>query len=349
MRLAGAFLFVVLTALPVLADEPKPADSKPEVTKRKVPFRVVTVLPETRQVLMFDKNTGGYVVAEVGMTLEGYRVDEIDDDEVTLLSENGNQIILAAPAKDLPPPPTAAATTAPAKPAAKSAAPKSEAPGVAKSETVDPYADGKPADAPVDPYADPEPPAAAGEGGVRVASANPADPYSDPTVAAFADAVGLTPSTNVRSADADAKTPDAKTPDAKTPDAKTPDAKTPDGAALAAAATGSSKPAGKAPPASSSVIARAELDAALADFSKLAGSFHAAFTAEGLRFDAINEGTLLAKAGLKKGDVVTAVDNQPLRSLDDAANLYARAGSVRNTTITVLRAGKPVSLRVTIQ
>ena len=334
MRLAGAFLFVVLTALPVLADEPKPADSKPEVTKRKVPFRVVTVLPETRQVLMFDKNTGGYVVAEVGMTLEGYRVDEIDDDEVTLLSENGNQIILAAPAKDLPPPPTAAATTAPAKPAAKSAAPKSEAPGVAKSETVDPYADGKPADAPVDPYADPEPPAAAGEGGVRVASANPADPYSDPTVAAFADAVGLTPSTNVRSADADAKTPDAKTPD---------------GAALAAAATGSSKPAGKAPPASSSVIARAELDAALADFSKLAGSFHAAFTAEGLRFDAINEGTLLAKAGLKKGDVVTAVDNQPLRSLDDAANLYARAGSVRNTTITVLRAGKPVSLRVTIQ
>lgn len=314
MRLAAALLFVALTATSALADEAKPADSKPEVTKKKVPFRVVTILPETRQVLMFDKNTGGYVVAEVGQTLEGYRVDEIDEDEVTLIAESGTQVILAGPSTKTPPAPTKAA---PATPAA-------EAP-------LDPYADGKAAEAPVDPYSDGVPaeaPKAPGEGGVRVATATggvreatPDNPYPDP-VAAFADAVGIDP-----------PAPEAKA---------TPDVKTPEVAA---------SPAKPAPttPAGAVTIPRAELDAALADFGALAGSFRAQFTAEGLRFDAINDGTILAKAGLKTGDVVTAVDKQPLRSLDDAANLYARAGTVRNTTISVLRAGKPVSLRVTFQ
>src|SRR5687767_12495043 len=100
MRLVSAVLFVALTGSFALAEEAKPADPKPEVTKKKVPYRVVKVLPETGQVLLFDKNKGGHVVAEVGQQLDGFTVDEIDDDEVTLISETGTSVILTSP----PPP-----------------------------------------------------------------------------------------------------------------------------------------------------------------------------------------------------------------------------------------------------
>src|SRR6266496_2863613 len=97
MRLVSALLFVALTGSAVLADEAKPADPKPEVTKKKVPYRVVKMLPESRQVLLFDKHHGTHVVAEVGQTLDGYSVQDIDDDEVTLVADNGVEVILTAP------------------------------------------------------------------------------------------------------------------------------------------------------------------------------------------------------------------------------------------------------------
>jgi len=93
----SAVLFVALTGSVVLADDAKPADPKPEVTKRKVPLRVVKMLPETHQVLLLDKIKGSHVVAEVGQNIDGYIVDEIDDDEVTLVSETGSEVILTAP------------------------------------------------------------------------------------------------------------------------------------------------------------------------------------------------------------------------------------------------------------
>ncbi|HEU4613851.1 MAG TPA: PDZ domain-containing protein, partial [Kofleriaceae bacterium] len=96
-------------------------------------------------------------------------------------------------------------------------------------------------------------------------------------------------------------------------------------------------------------LARGELDAALADFSTLAASFRATFTPAGLRFDTLRDGTLLTRIGLRKGDVITSIDGQPLRSLDDAANLYARASSLRAATIQVTRAGQPITLRVAIR
>jgi hypothetical protein len=344
MRLVSALLFVAFTGSAVLAEEAKPADPKPEVTKKKVPFRVVKMLPETGQVLLYDRHKGSHVVAEVGQALEGYTIDEIDEDEVTLISETGASVILTAP-----PPPRFR----------RGAAKKAPAP-------VDPYAAPGEADAtstagaaiaPVDPYADPEAPKAAGEGGVRVASAadpstatlpswaddetQPAprsasaapivdarpgelsDPYGNPGIAAFAEAVGATP-------------PPAK-PANKQPSASA------DGASLAATATGTALAPG------TTSLARAELDAALADFGKLAGTFRAAFTADGLRFESIQTGSLLAKIGLRKGDVITAVDGQPLRSIDDAAELYARSAAIKNLSVQVTRSGKPTTLRVAIQ
>lgn len=314
MRFLSAVLFVALTGSVGLAEdiaptseEAKPAEAKPEPRRSKVPLRVVKMLPETRQVLLLDKNKGTHVVAEVGQDVDGYLVDDIGDDEVTLVAANGTEVILAAP-----------------EPTWRRGAAERKAATSTSTKAAEP--------APVDPYAEPAAPVTPGEDGVRVARAE----EMDPGIAAFVAAVeGVTN-----------ELPAAPSPKPTTPaDAKSADT----GSSLAAIATGMPAPATVASGPTTATIKRTEIDAALADFSTTASSFSAAFTKQGLRFDAVTQGSLLARAGLAKGDVVTSVDGQPMRSLDDAANLYARLPTARGTSLQLLRAGKPVTLRVTIQ
>ena len=97
------------------------------------------------------------------------------------------------------------------------------------------------------------------------------------------------------------------------------------------------------------VLPRPEVAAALSNFGKLASSVRGSFTPAGVRLDNIAPGSLFAKAGLRAGDLITAVDNQPLHSIDDAADLYARAAGARSLTIQLTRAGKPLTLHILIQ
>jgi serine protease Do len=96
-------------------------------------------------------------------------------------------------------------------------------------------------------------------------------------------------------------------------------------------------------------VSRGEVDGALAEFSRLTAAIRGSFSAAGVVVEQVAEGSLFQRAGLRAGDVVAAVDGIALRSLDDAANLYARASSARTITATVLRGGKSVTLRVAIQ
>ncbi len=96
-------------------------------------------------------------------------------------------------------------------------------------------------------------------------------------------------------------------------------------------------------------LTRAELSHALADFEGLSSGLRAAFTPVGVRVESVVAHSLFARAGLRAGDVITGVDGQPLRTLDDAAELYVRASSARNIWISVVRGGKPASLHVTIK
>ena len=57
---------------------------------------------------------------------------------------------------------------------------------------------------------------------------------------------------------------------------------------------------------------------------------------------------MFAKAGLRNGDVITAVDGQPVKSIDDAADLYIRAGSAKSAKVQLVRGGKPMTLRLAI-
>lgn len=96
-------------------------------------------------------------------------------------------------------------------------------------------------------------------------------------------------------------------------------------------------------------LAKADVAAALADFGKLAGSVRGAQVANGIRIDKLAPTSMLAKVGLREGDIVTAIDGKPFRSIDDTADLYARAGGIKSATVVVLRNDKPLTLHVAIQ
>ena len=310
MRLVGALLFVALAGSFASADDAKPSDSQPApapaAAKPKVPLRVVRILPDTHQALLFDKTKGTHVLADIGKTIDGFLVDDIDDDEVTLTAEGGTQIVLAAPDRSWRRHDADHDGEArPARPAAvkadKKAAPAPE----------DPYV----AAAPVDPYGEPEvrtveAPRAinAGEDGVRTAEA---------------------PGTTVTTV-------------AATPAPTAPTATTPPAPAAMPAPTATA-------PTDALVLSRAEVNAALGNFAQLAASVKGSFTPAGVKLDAVNADSLFAKAGLKAGDVITSINNQPLKSIDDAANLYARASTTKALVVAVTRATKPITLRVVIQ
>jgi hypothetical protein len=102
-------------------------------------------------------------------------------------------------------------------------------------------------------------------------------------------------------------------------------------------------------PGDAITISRGDLDSALADFARLTAGVRGSFSATGVVIDSVGDGTIFQRAGLRTGDVITSVDGVRLRTLDDAANLYARASTARAITAQVVRAGKPVTLHVVIQ
>jgi S1-C subfamily serine protease len=102
------------------------------------------------------------------------------------------------------------------------------------------------------------------------------------------------------------------------------------------------------PPGDAIAISRSDLDSALADFARLTAGVRGSFSANGVAIDSVGDGTIFQRAGLRAGDVVTSVDGVRLRTLDDAANLYARASTARAMTAQIVRAGKPITLHVVI-
>lgn len=416
MRLVVGLFAMFLTASIAHADEAKAPEAKLETTRVKVPLRLVKVLTDSRQVLLFDKNKGSHVLAEVGQTIDGYTVDEIDEDEVTLLTTSGKEIVLTLPAPAAEPAvkkPTRAPAKAVLVPADPYAAPAVEGPSdpyaepAVRSASADPSAPlpamlpplGTDADrsaatfvppaadgAPADPYAAPVPEMGADP------MIGPADPYAPaakkpaakkPAAKAVDTSAFLPPGTSADDAAAPKSAPkagpafgapastapadpyaDITVPDgpAKAAPDFVADAQEIDGVIVPAVVAPRPRPAVVAPPAPAldpdappapvitpTVLSRSELNVALGDFNKLSGMLRGSFTKDGARLDSVAPSSVFAKAGLRAGDVVTAVDNAPIRSIDDAAELYVRAPQTRAANIQLLRGGKPMTLRVLMQ
>jgi hypothetical protein len=480
MRLVAGALALTLFASFARAEgtaNPVPTRPSPGVAHGKVPLRVVRVMPESGQALLFDRSRSTHVLVEVGGKIDGYTVEDIDDDEVTLQFQ-GKQIVLAAPARgserrtDRPPAAVRSRSAADARPA--DARPGDARPGdtaAGDPTPVDPYGEpavrvveapgaaGEPGPASEHPpagasaaleagegairviqapsssenlsdsAADPrEVPAGArpiepGDDGVRVAEARgeaapsasaapPADPppgirvaqapraarpasarATRPSEAPVTDARPPAPSgepirvveapaaardpsdqrTLSARAMADVLTGGSGAHDGRKPRSSlfTPAPAAPSEPPAQASATAEARPASAASPTAAPVVAhadgrpasagapaapgdavtlsRVEVDAALADFARLTAAIHGSFSAAGVVVDAVRDRTLFQRAGLRAGDVIAAVDGIRLRSLDDAANLYARASKATAITAQIVRSGKPMTLHVVIR
>ncbi len=386
MRLVAGLLALTLTGTLAFADEVKAPEPQPEVARPKVALRVVRVMAESHQALLFDKNQGKHVLADVGSVIAGYTVMAIDEDEVTL-SSGGRELVLSAPDQSWRRRRAGEDDALPATPA--KAAPAGD---TIAATPADPYA--APAiDGPADPYADLEKriaeapaPIVSGEGGVRVARApnwvssdNPyevitaapvaaptdvtitemeVDPYGEPAPAA--PSIDADPYAEIMPTPAPAPAPVKPATKPAKPAKK--GAVDDDGARAFADAMGGAvtvhvpeeaapAPAAPAAPAAepATILARKDVNAALTDFGLLTASVRGSFTADGARLDQVAPGSVFAKAGLRNGDVITAVDGQPVKSIDDAADLYIRAGAARTMSVKLVRGGKPMTLRLAIQ
>jgi hypothetical protein len=160
---------------------------------------------------------------------------------------------------------------------------------------------------------------------------------------------------DVRPSAPTASNPTASNPTASNPAASNPTASNPAASNPAASSPAASNPAASNPTASTSatsanaVISRGEVQAALADFGRLAAAIRGSFSASGVVVNAVGDGTLFQRAGLRAGDVIASVDGVRLRSLDDAANVYARASTAAAMTAQIVRGGKPMTLHVAIR
>ena len=307
---AAAMLLALLTAGPALAED------RPRQRVGKVTLRVTQVFPETHQALVYDKATNKHVVVTEGEQLGKYEIVEVGDDEL-IVRVSGRELVLPA---EQP-----AAPAAPAKPAD---------PGL-----LDPYATSTPAPpaappsgpGPLDPYAGIAPtpaeirvvvaPAAQRAGG----SAAPLDPY------------------------APIATPATPTPAPAKPDAKPPVVAKPDATPPAPPPPPPAAPAVEAIRLESMTLKRRELASALGDFDSLHKAIGFVRTGTGVRLTTIAPGSYFHGMGLRSGDVVTAINNAPLRTLDDAAAAYARLGSAKKLDLAVVRAGERGTLHFALK
>lgn len=106
------------------------------------PYRLVRVIPETNQALLFDRDRATHVLVDAGNTIGGYDVIQIDADQVVLAKDGENREYVLV-AGDTAAPSSRIVDPYPALPAA--------APTFTAAMLLDPYADV------LDPYAAPDP------------------------------------------------------------------------------------------------------------------------------------------------------------------------------------------------
>ena len=337
-RFAGILLFVL--GATAFADTTEPAEpaAPPRVeeaapaakSSNKFPLRVVKILAESEQALLFDKNRGRHILVEVGEAVGDYTIASIDEDEVTLSGKDiPVEVVLAAP------------ETREAKRAKRQAAKKAAAEKAAAADAVpeDPYEPA--AKAPADPYAAIEDGELETEKPVRAVTWGKEGEKSTTSPFATMDAEAAKPSADV----ANAGKPPAK------PATKPAAPRQVEVDADISADEPAAEPAPVTPVKADGPtrLSRKEVNVALNDFGALAASIDGSFTAKGLVLEKLGASSVFTKAGLQVGDVITAIDGRPLKTIDDAADLYARAGSMTRASVQILRAGKPLTLRISIQ
>lgn len=309
--LAGLALAALLGAAPALADTPLEAYA---------PLKVVGIMPDTKQALVWDEAAGEYRVVKVGDTLEGWRVldvsastrhvtvaqDDMRDELVLTRMPRPNALVTygaraqAAPVADAPAPGVAirpAALPAPVPPTA-TVAPGPNAP-IATDMLAAPGAAGSAA-APMDPYADEQ---------------QPMDPY-DSAAAPMPSpaAVPVTPSqpTVIQDDRQDARDPELAV--------------------------------------ERHALRRADLDREISDIDGLMATVRVApLQHGGFAIVRLEPSSWLAALGLRQGDRVRSIAGETVSTVDDAARVYARLRSASSFIVEVQRGPRRVLLHYDVR
>ncbi len=311
-----------------VAETPAPAGESATAEPDDVTplVQLVQVWPKTRQALMFDPIRGTYVVVSVGQIVDGFRVARIGKRQVTLAEVRaegpGREFVLlptpvdpGEPVTSAPAPGASAPVTPPIVGAAPMTPPVPPPPVAPTAPAIlDPY----PSDV-LDPY---------GHDGVRVVQA-PLDQRATPPP----------PPSTAPNPSTSAPAPSPTRPPAPAVVAKPPVPVAPP------VRTAPSTPPSSAPAATSVVLSRRELDAALGDFARLTRDSQLALGTGGVSFTRVAAGSLFARVGLRDGDRINAINGVLIRSIDDAAGLYARLGSLDHLALEVVRGTTKVVLR----
>lgn len=302
-------LGLVLAAAPVASAEgpgPRPDHSDPRPASQsrprvgKVGLRVLQIFPDTHQALVFDKDSGRHVVLSEGERVGKYEVVEIDDDQI-VVQVGARELVLMVEAATPPvaPSPIAAIT--------------------GERTVIDPYAVLGPKQ---------------GAPSVVIEAAGPLDPYGPimaPPVSMGASLGMLDPRVPVREVLAPSSQRASAPIDPYGPPA--PIVATPAPVAPSVPAA----PAVEVIRADSLSLQRTALSAALSDFDKLARELGFARTATGVRLARVPASSYFHGLGFRAGDVVTAIDGAPIRTLDDAAGVYVRLGSAKKLAVEIDR------------
>lgn len=287
------------------AEAPPPAPRTKVAKKRlgSLPLRVVKLLPETGQALVYDQSRRAHVLVQEGDLVAGYAVVEVGDEHV-VVARDGRELVLVAD------------------PRAPQLAPGAEA-------------------AVLDPYGDAAPAAPAGK---ATAGLQPIDPYARPDEGPVREV--LAPAAQRESlrgvAVVDPYAPQVP-PEPRVVTAP------PTASPLRATPAPGSPTAPEAIRAEVLTVKRAELEAALSDFTRLGKDIGFVRLPRGVRLGTVAPSSYFWRLGLRGGDVVTAIDGKPLRTLDDAAAAYVRLGAARQLAVEVERAGARGTLRFALQ
>ncbi|HVV84322.1 MAG TPA: PDZ domain-containing protein [Kofleriaceae bacterium] len=96
-------------------------------------------------------------------------------------------------------------------------------------------------------------------------------------------------------------------------------------------------------------LQRAQLQAQLASFEKLAKDYGFERTPRGVKLVRVAPDSFAYGLGLRSGDVVSAIDGAPLRGLDDAASAYVQLDSASQLRLDVERGTARGTLRFALQ
>lgn len=280
------------------AEAPKPAQG-PKKKLGRVPFRVVKLLPETGQALVYDHDRRAHVLVTEGDTVGGFAVVEVDEDHL-VVSREGRELVLVADPRAPQPTSPVSPPTPPIDPYAPVTGPAAPTSGLR----------------PIDPYAPPTPREVLAPAGQResLRGAAVVDPYAPPR--------SSEPMTVIA--------PEKAAPLKATPAPGSPSAP-------------------EAIRGDVMAVKRTELESAVADFSRLGKDIGFTKLPRGVKLGTIATTSYFWKLGLRGGDIVTAIDGKPLRTLDDAAAAYVKLGSAQKLAVDVERGNARGTLRFTLK